>query len=311
MKYYFAPLEGVAGYIYRKAHYDYFKGVDKYFSPFLTTRQTGIMKKKEMRDILPENNEGISLVPQLLSNRAADFCLAANQIKEMGYHEVNLNLGCPSGTVTGKGRGSGFLKTPEALDTFLDEIYTNCDMDISIKTRIGFSEPEEFYTLIEIFNKYPIYELTIHPRTRTEMYKGNVHYEIFENALRLSKNPLCYNGDIKTVEDCKRIEEEFAGIEAVMMGRGMIRNPNLIGDITGRDTMDKRKLREFLDRLYSDYSQVLDGERSLLFKMKEIWLHMGDLFEGSEKYLKKIKKTQHLSEYHVMVDKIFKELTIV
>ena len=310
MNIYFAPLEGIGGYIYRNAHNDYFKNVDKYFSPFVGTRATGIMKNKELKDILPENNEGVNLVPQIMTNNAQGFCNAAKQMADMGYEEVNLNLGCPSGTVVGKGRGAGFLKTKDALDEFLDEIYSKCKVNISIKTRIGYSDPEEFYRLIDIYNKYPVYELIIHPRTRMDMYKGTPDYDVFEDAVRLSKNPLCYNGDIKTFEDYKMITERFDGIKSVMIGRGFLSNPNLIIEIKYGDSLDKHILKEFHDRLYSDYSRIFDGERNVLFKMKELWCYMADVFADCEKYFKKIKKAQHLSEYNVIVSRLFKECSI-
>lgn len=307
MNYYFAPMEGVAGYIYRNAHREYFKGVDKYFSPFVVTKPSGLMKKKEIRDIIPDNNKDVPLVPQIMSNKADEFIRAAAQIKEMGYEEVNLNLGCPSGTVVGKKRGSGFLRYPEELDIFLDEIYSKTDMKISIKTRIGFSEPEEFYKLINIFNKYPVYELIIHPRTRMEMYRGEVHMDMFSHAVNVSTNPLCYNGNIRDTNDYNNILESFPNLSCVMIGRGIIRNPNLIGQISGRDTCDKDKIRKFHDRLYHDYGSVLDGERNLLFKLKEVWLMMAEIFTNYDKYLKKIKKAQHLTEYNVVVASLFKE----
>lgn len=311
MNIYFAPLEGVGGYIFRNAHKDYFKYVDKYFSPFVAARASGIMKKKELRDILPENNEGINLVPQILTNDAKGFCRAAEQMSEIGYNEVNLNLGCPSGTVVGKGRGSGFLKTPDALDEFLDEIFSTCKVDISIKTRIGYFEPEEFYGLIKIYNKYPVHELIIHPRTRMEMYNGLPEYEIFDDAVRLSDNVLCYNGDIKTVDDYKMITDRYTGINSVMIGRGFLRNPNLTACIKYGDSLDKHILKEFHDRLYGDYRDIYDGERSVLFKMKELWFYMAEVFTNYEKYLKKIRKVQHLSEYDVIVSKLFKEQEIL
>lgn len=311
MNIYFAPLEGIGGYIYRNAHKDYFGSVDKYFSPFVVTRPSGIMKKKELKDILPENNEDINLVPQIMTNNAQGFCKAAEQIAQMGYEEVNLNLGCPSGTVVGKGRGSGFLKDPRALDEFLDEIYSTCKINISIKTRIGFYEPEEFYNLIKIFNKYPVYELIIHPRTRMELYNGSPEYQIFDDAVKLSKNELCYNGDIKTKEDYEMIAERYEGIKSVMIGRGFLRNPNLADEIKYGDTLDKNKLKEFHDRLYSDYKEIYDGEKPVLFKMKELWFYMVDLFADNEKYIKKIRKVQHLSEFEAIVSRGFKELKLL
>ena len=218
-KLYFAPMEGVAGYIFRNIYVNFFDDADKYFSPFVVTRPSGIMKNKELRDILPENNEKLFLVPQILANNADGFINAAKQMKELGYEEVNLNLGCPSGTVVSKKRGAGFLRYPDELDEFFDRIYNECDVKISVKTRIGFEKSDEIYRLMEIFNKYPIYELIIHPRTRMDMYKNKPDLTMFGYALNESKNPVCYNGDIKTKADFEMIAERFPEIDSVMIGR--------------------------------------------------------------------------------------------
>ena len=163
MRYYAAPMEGVTSYLYRKAHSRYFKKADKYFMPFLSPSHDHIFTKKDLREIAPEHNEGLNAVPQLLTRRAEDFLWAAGELKKMGYREVNLNLGCPSGTVTAKGKGAGFLGEPAELDRFLEEIFAAAEVRISVKTRLGLRESEEFSHLLEIYNRYPIAELTIHP----------------------------------------------------------------------------------------------------------------------------------------------------
>ena len=166
MNFYFAPMEGLTGYIYRNAHNAFFNNIDKYFSPFIVANQSSSFKTRELNDILPENNQGLVLIPQLLTNNAKDFINTSNKIKQLGYNEINLNLGCPSGTVVSKNRGSGFLSKTEELNVFFEEIFSQATTKISVKTRIGKDQPEEFYNLIEIFNKYPIEELIIHPRTQ-------------------------------------------------------------------------------------------------------------------------------------------------
>ena len=153
MKYYLAPMEGITGHIYRNAYEKYFHNIDKYFTPFIVPNQSLSLKTKELRDLLPENNEGLNVVPQILTNDAEGFILTANKLKQLGYNEINLNLGCPAGTVVSKKRGSGFLAYPDELDKFLDEIYKIDNMKISIKTRLGKEKPEEFYKLIEIYNE--------------------------------------------------------------------------------------------------------------------------------------------------------------
>lgn len=309
MKLYFAPLEGITGYIYRNAYEEFFGGIDTYYSPFVVTRDRGIMKKKELRDILPENNKNIMLIPQLLTNQTDNFLCAAGQMKDLGYQEVNLNLGCPSGTVVSKGRGAGFLGRTYELQRFLEEIFEKCPCDISIKTRIGVEDAEEFYDLLEIYNQYPIARLIIHPRTRREFYRGKTHMDIFEYAYAHSKNPLCYNGDICTIGQYRDIEKKYPELAGIMVGRGLIARPGFVKSEKEAKaevlTMDKETLYAFLRRLLDDYRSVMSGDIHALHKMKEIWIYMAPYFTNYEKYLKKIKKTNKLSEYQVTVNHLF------
>ena len=285
-----------------------FPGIDRYYSPFVVTRDGGIMKRKELRDILPENNREVTLIPQILTNHAENFLCAAETMYELGYQEVNLNLGCPSGTVTGKGRGSGFLKweNRSKLQHFLEEIYQYAKPKISIKTRIGWEDPEEFTDLLQLYNTFPICELTIHPRTRTEMYREGVHREIFRQAYKTSVNPVCYNGDIKTEDDVRELGQEFPQLSSVMIGRGLLSNPGLVSGIVGKDT-GKPELEAFYYELFDAYQQELSGDVHLLHKMKELWIFMAPQFTEHEKYLKQIKKSRKLSEYETVVRKLFYE----
>lgn len=307
MKFYFAPMEGLTGYIYRNAHHDIFNNVDKYFSPFIVANQSGSYRTREINDILPENNQGLVLVPQLLTNNAVDFIHTSKKIKQLGYHEVNLNLGCPSGTVVSKNKGSGFLAKRDELDQFLDEIFTASVTKISIKTRLGKEQPEEFYEIIKIFNKYPISELIIHPRIQKDFYKNKPNLEMFKEALILSKNPVCYNGDLFNIQNIQDFTYDFPNVDTLMLGRGLITNPGLIGSVTDGIKMDKQLLKEFHDRIYEDYKKVLFGDRNVLFKMKEIWTYMILMFSDNAKYKKKIKKAEKLCDYEEAVASLFKE----
>lgn len=307
MKFYYAPLEGVTGYIYRNAYHKYFTPLDKYFAPFIVANQQDKFKTRDLQDILPENNKGLTLIPQILSNQAKDFIHTSKRIKEFGYHEINLNLGCPSGTVVAKNKGSGFLAKPKELDEFLEEIYSANITELSIKTRLGKEEEEEFYTLIEIFNKYPIKELIIHPRIQKDYYKNTPRWEIFKDAISLSKNPLCYNGDINSVQDYKELLSQFPSIDKIMIGRGLIKNPGLISEIYGSNRVEKDLLRDFHNEIYEGYKKVISGDKNVLFKMKEMWIFMGTLFEENEKCLKKIKKAERLYDYEEAMESIFEK----
>lgn len=311
MNLYFAPMEGLTGYIYRNAHKEFFNDIDRYYSPFIAANQSKSFKTKELNDILPEHNEGLSMVPQILTNNAKDFIHTAKKINILGYDEVNLNLGCPSGTVVSKYRGSGFLAKQEELDTFLDEIFSTLDCKISIKTRIGKDQPEEFYELIEIFNKYPIEELIIHPRIQKDFYRNKPNKTVFADALRMSTNTVCYNGDIFTARDYTEFVSEFPEVDRVMIGRGLLANPAMASGIVCNTKLDKTILKEFHDKIYEDYQNVLFGDRNILFKMKEIWFYMSSVFSENEKYAKKIRKSERLSDYEAAVSSLFKEQEIL
>lgn len=310
MKYYLAPLEGVTGYIYRNAYKTCFGEIDKYFLPFISPTKNKGFTSRELNDIVPEHNEGINAVPQILTNNSEYFIGTVNEIVKFGYNEVNLNLGCPSGTVVAKYKGSGFLAKRKELDEFLEEVFSKTSTKISIKTRIGKDSPEEFYELIEIFNKYPLEELIIHPRIQTDYYKNKPNMKVFKDGLALSKNPVCYNGDVFNINNYKELTQSYPELQAVMLGRGIIANPALILQIKNNHNVDKQKIREFHDVVYKGYQQILSGDRNVLFKMKEVWFYMKHLFAESDKYAKIIRKTDRLQEYESIVTKIFSELAI-
>lgn len=315
MKLYLAPLEGITTVTYRRAYEHNFGGVDRYFTPFIVNKKLGA---REIEGILPENNPGGKLIPQIMSNRADDFIQVAKEISTYGYDTVNLNLGCPSGTVVSKKRGAGFLAYPEELDAFLSEVYEKCPMKISIKTRIGLEDENEWENLLSIYEKYPMEELIIHPRLRTDYYKAPVRMDAFAKAVEQIKVPVCYNGEIHSGEDVARIKEQFPQIERIMIGRGILRYPHLVQQIRAAEQSVvgqagmlmpeeelKSRLRTFHDELLEDYRVVMSGDRNTLFKMKEIWTYMGESFEGADKCLKKIKKANHLADYKIAVNELF------
>lgn len=314
MHIYFAPLEGITTYPYRNLHHKYFGGVEKYFTPFLAPGPEQGMSVKEMRDVLPENNAGVSVVPQILTNRAGDFLLASKKLSEMGYREINLNLGCPSGTVTAKKKGSGFLLYPDDLDRFFDEVFSdaavrNGEFLVSVKTRIGKNEVEEWPELMQVYNRYPIHELTVHPRIQKEFYKGTPHLDVFTDILKESRNPVVYNGDLFTVEKVKEFREKFPTVGTVMIGRGLIRNPALAEMILQEETELEAdilpRIREFHDALFEHYRETMSGDRNLLFRMKDLWSYMLAEVPDSEKLAKKIRKSQHVPEYLAAVEEVF------
>lgn len=314
MEYYFAPMEGITGYIHRNVHHSLFPGISKYFTAFIAPGQKGKFSAREKNDILPDHNRGICTVPQLLTNNPQDFITTAVKLGEMGYREINLNLGCPSRTVVTKYRGSGFLAKPGELDAFFAEVFSACggegslgEMQISVKTRLGVEEPEEFFRILDIYNRYPLKELIIHPRTQRDFYSGPVHMDLFAYGAEHSRCPVCYNGDIRTGEDMRALEERFPALDRVMIGRGLLVDPALHLQLQGGRMPDKAALRTFHDRIYDWYRQEMPGARPVLFKMKELWAYMGQLFEDGRRPLKKIRKAERTEAYEAAVEELFRE----
>ena len=330
MKFYLAPLEGVTGYIFRNALDAYFPGTDRYFTPFIVPDQKHALRKKELRDILPENNQVKELVPQILTSDPVRFVETAKALAEYGYEEVNLNLGCPSGTVVAGGRGAGMLADVEKLDCFLDQIFRDTDLRISVKTRIGIERPEEGYMLMKIYNQYPVSEVIIHPRTRKEYYKGEPHLDVFSELLAMSKHPVCYNGNLFPARDYEQFRARFPQVERVMIGRGVLADPGLMQRLkslehaqkTGEDSdrkengmeqsgseiyrTGKQELRAFHDTIFRQYREIFDEDKNAIFHMKELWSYLVHSFEGSEPYAKKLRKTSSLNEYRCEVGNLFR-----
>lgn len=319
----FAPLEGVTGYIFRNAHHKYYGGVDRYMTPFLVPNQNRKFSAKERRDLALEHNRELCVIPQLLTNQAEDFLWAAKLLADMGYGEVNLNLGCPSGTVVSKGKGSGFLARREDLERFLETVYSKTEIPVSVKTRIGKDSPREFEELLKLFNQFPIKELIIHPRTQKDFYKNSPRLDTFSKSVRESKNPICYNGDLFSVPAFQAAADRFPKVDSFMLGRGAVANPSLPGRILEAAAKSflsgenfsaqegKEKARErfrlFHQEIYTGYREILSGDRDVLFKMKELWTYWLCLFDSPEKPAKRIRKALRCADYEAAVQEIFSD----
>lgn len=307
MRFYAAPMEGITGYVFRNAHHRYYPGIDRYVTPFIVPNQNRSFGPRDRRDVLPEHNEGFTVIPQILTSHAGDFIKAALELKAMGYEEVNLNLGCPSKTVVTKGRGAGFLADIGKLETFLTEIYEKLDMKISVKTRIGISSPDEWEDLMKLYNKFRIEVLIIHPRSQQDYYKNQADWKVFGDALKASENPVCYNGDIFTVSDYEKLKDTFLPLQSVMVGRGLVADPQLVERIQSKTAPDKERLQAFHDEIYAGYQAYMSGERDVLFRMKELWFYLSWMFTDREPYIKKIRKSQRADEYENAVARLFRE----
>ena len=303
MRYYFAPMEGITDAPYRRVHQSFFPGLTAYYMPFISPTMHRTLTHRESRDLPMADSVPFRAVPQILTKVPEDFLWAADQCLQRGYDEVNLNVGCPSGTVVSKGKGAGMLADPAKLDEFLDRIFEAAPLPVSVKTRLGMEDPQEFPRILEAFNRYPIKELTIHPRVRKQFYKGGVDMEMFRYALENSKNTLCYNGNLRTLSEVRAFEQAFPQVEAVMIGRGLVGNPAMFQPGTPVET-----IRAFHDALLETYIEAFGSARNAMFRLKENWHCMILLFDGSEKLWKKLRKTTDIGEYRAITAEIFDTL---
>mgnify|MGYP002673466222 FL=1 len=301
MRLYFAPMEGITTHIYRRVHARLFGGADRYYAPFIAPDGGGNFRASSARDVLPENNTGIALVPQLLCNRAEPFLAVARQLADMGYEEVNLNLGCPSGTVVSKHKGSGAFADLGSLDDMLAGIFARAPVAVSVKTRMGLESVDEFGAILEIYNKYPIAELTIHARARSGMYKAPVDREAFLAAARNSRAQVCCNGNVFRPEDVNALP----GTERFMLGRGAVMNPALFRELRGGAALRREELREFHDQLLDAYLAYGLDARAVTSRMKELWFYMDGLFTHSEREMKALNKSRSLDDYRAAAGAIF------
>ena len=294
----FAPLDGITKVVFRQMWHQHFGGVDRYFIPFFSPTPHHLMTPRDLREVGAEANAGLPSVPQVMTRNAEDFLWACHILQDLGYGEVNLNLGCPSGTVTAKGKGSGFLAHPEELAAFLDTVFAAAPLPVSVKTRLGYDTPEEFPALLEIFNRYPIACLTVHPRVRREKYRGAVHLDAFALALRESRNPVCYNGDLRTVEEVRQLEARFPTVSHGMIGRGLVADPALARKLRGGEGAGREEIRAFLEDLYQSYTAFYQGQAATAAqRMREVWFYLIHLFAEAEALNKRLRRFRTPEEY--------------
>ena len=302
MEIYFAPMEGLTDSVYRRLHHKYFPGADKYYMPFLSPTIHRSLTDREARELPYADREDFLAVPQLLTKNPEDFLWAARQCADRGYREVNLNLGCPSGTVFSKGKGSGMLRCPDELERFLDRIYADTPLPVSLKTRLGVECPEEFIRLLEIYNRYPVSLLIIHPRVRKAFYDGPVELAWFARALAESKNPVCYNGNLCSRHDIEAFRERFPTVERLMLGRGLIGDPGLLCP----EGTTPQALEAFSDELLESYRSLFDSAHNAMFRLKENWRYLLCRFDGAEKLGKRLRKTTDVEEYRSITHEIIR-----
>ena len=307
-------MEGLTGAPFRRVHAKFFGAADRYYLPFVTpTTEPRFTARQLSRELDRDLNRGFNVVPQLLTRRAEDFIWAAKALADLGYQEVNLNLGCPAGTVVAKGKGSGFLQYPDALREFLDRIFSaNLPIAISVKTRIGYSHEDEFGALVDIYNDFAdgMDSLTIHPRLRTDFYKGDLRVHVFNRFFDELKMPIGYNGDIITVDDISRVRHRYKPLKMIMVGRALMADPALFRKAAGGNPATLPEIASFYEALFDSYAQAFQSRKNALMRMKEYWFFQHNLFVGAERAVKQIYKAKTVEDYQAAVETIFENFDL-
>ncbi len=325
MNYYLAPMEGITDYLYRKIVWKHFPYADKLYAPFIQPNEKPVIVPKEYNEICPDNNKGIPMVPQILTCDAMGFIRVGEILEDMGYKEINLNLGCPVRLIVSKGKGAGMLADLDSLDEFLDTIFSHhWTAKITVKTRLGLTDNADFEDLLRVYAKYPIDELTVHPRYRSDFYSGEPRLEEFQkifkttnpeatsisslhnaNILHNQTTKICYNGNINSVADRDVIIEKFPHISSIMCGRGALANPGLFRELKGGEAMSKEEFISFHNDIYDTYMDSVAKEKHFLHKMQEMWTYWNQHFNLDIELMKKLRGVSSISEYTSVVSNLF------
>lgn len=308
MNYYAAPMEGLTDRVWRQAHQKWFGpagNADRYYAPFISPPENRVLIKKKMAELAPAANPGAPVIPQLLAKDGELAAWMIGELRRMGYTEVNLNFGCPSGTVTAKGKGSGMLRDLQKLDAFLDAVFSQAGGPVSVKTRLGVARAEEFGEILNVYNKYPLCELTIHPRVMKQLYRGQADREAFAACLPACTAPVCYNGDVTTVDDLRALEAAFPELSGIMVGRGLIADPALLRKAVGGPAASREELRGYHDELYHGYTEAFGMASCAVSRMKAHWFYLIHLFDGADALEKPLRKAREGWEYETVVTQIF------
>ena len=307
MEFLFAPMEGITFALYRRIHHSLFPGMTEYYTPFIAPDSQGSFKPKFLRELTSDGEE-YRVVPQLLVNNAASFTLTAEKLVDLGFTEINLNVGCPSGTVYSKYKGAGMLRDLNRLDGILEQIFSHAEQDgyqVSIKTRMGIHSTTEFSAVLDIYRKYPLAKLIIHARCRDDYYKGKPDIEAFREAVKQILCPVVYNGNVFSREALNDRCETTPGISSVMLGRGVVANPALCRWLAGGEQLELQELKRFHDELVRCW--ITDGlsPTFTMERMKTLWIYIQTMFPRNGKERKQILKAKRLEEYQYAVEVLF------
>lgn len=305
-----SPLQGFTDFRFRNAFQEYFGGIDTFYSPYIRLNGKLKIKGSYERDLLPENNTTLTVIPQIMTNDADEFLFVVKFIQELGYNELNWNLGCPYPMVTKRGMGSGLICQPDKIDAILKRVHNETDVTVSVKMRLGYENPQEILESFKTFDKYPIKNIAIHARLGKQLYKGGVNLEAFQKCIDAAKHKLYYNGDIKSVTGFRALQEQFPSIDHWMMGRGLIADPFLPSMIKQNTTVYPENrweiFKNFHDTIYENYDKSLSGPTPIKMKMLGFWEYFSESFTDSKKVYKKIKKASAPRAYHQAVAEILK-----
>lgn len=307
-KIYYAPFQGITTHVFRGVYARHFQGVDKLYTPYFANFAVGCsLSPAKLKALKHQFENGIEVIPQVLSKSADEIIWLAQCCQEMGFSELNWNIGCPYPQVANKKRGSGILPYPEMVDEILQKVMQEVKIAFSIKCRLGYLSASEMDHLIPVFNRYPIHELTIHARIGKQLYTGHPDWDSFSAAASLIKAPLVYNGDIFSADDFNLFHERFSEIQLIMLGRGLLSDPLLPARIKGiLLPIDHRELiRRFIDDLYFTYRKERDDNPSVLNAMKEYWAYLAESFDEPVKVFRKIRKARHFNDYEDAVKRVF------
>lgn len=305
MNYYFAPMEGITDYLYRQIVWRHFPQADKLYAPFIQPNEKPVIVPKEYNEICLENNQGIPMVPQILTRDAIGFINVGEILEDMGYKEINLNLGCPARLIVSKGKGSGMLADTDYLDEFLDTIFSHpWKCKITVKTRLGLTDNTDFNDLLEVYGKYPIHELTIHPRYRSDFYSGDPRLEEFAKVFKAynTNTKVCYNGNINSVAHRDQIVSQYPSISSIMCGRGALANPALFRELKGGEAMNKEEFISFHQDVYDTYKSAVAKEKHFLHKMQEMWTYWNQHLHLDPELIKKLRGVSSILEYTSVVN---------
>ena len=299
-----APMEGLTGHTFRAVHARCFGVLDRYYTPFLAPPHLGSgFGKRALRELDSGVNEGLDVVPQLLTNDADRFVRGATVLAEMGFREVNLNLGCPSGTVVAKGRGSGMLRDLDALDAFLGQVCAESPLPVSVKTRIGVVADEEYEQILAVYLRHPLAELIVHPRVQRDRYEGSPRQEAYGRALAAAPFPVAYNGDIFDRGDLDALCAAYPTTRHVMLGRGVLANPALARMFHGGAPATRAEFERFHDELFEAYLAEMGG--NAVFRMKEWWSYARCAFANPLSVHRRVRKARTVEDYRAAARGVF------